>query len=346
MNEKQNEKQLEEPEMTSEIEEGVDKERKFWAALADAGSGWTLEIERLLPRFCEGHLTTIEVRPEEVIDKEYIRDLCGGKRLMATLRNARGAYVGRYRFTFPDPPRDGDGNIMQNPESQQNPTFGPGAVMGVFTEFIRSQNAQFQETLSFFQKRVDQIERKSAPTTAIQSVPVIEQKSSLEQLRELAQTMREMEELRADLGWVDQSGQGEVDFLKKTMSDFFQLHLQKEKLKLEKMQNQQPVKIPELPDRKTESENLTIDKISDEELAIQLHKRVESMDPEQLNRVMSIFMGQYAELEETMIDDEKQNVDLRNITPLSSKGEQGSRRRGRPPKNVSSLANDPPDKNP
>jgi len=343
MNEKQPEMTLEE----SEIEEGVDKERKFWTALADAGSGWTLEIERLLPRFCEGHLTTIEVRPEEVIDKEYIRDLCGGKRLMATLRNARGAYVGRYRFTFPDPPRDGDGNIMQNPESQQNPTFGPGAVMGVFTEFIRSQNAQFQETLNFFQKRVDQIERKSASPTAIQSVPVIEQKSSLEQLRELGQTMREMEELREDLGWTEH-GSGEEDVFKQTMNDFFKMLMQKEKMKLEKMQNKQSVsvKIPELPERKTtESENLTIDKISDEELAIQLHKRVESMDPEQLNRVMSIFMGQYEETIDTETG-EKQNVDLGNITPLSSDREQGSRRRGRPPKNVSSLANDPSNTNP
>jgi hypothetical protein len=161
-----------------------------------------------------------------------------------------------------------------------------------------------------------------------------------------------MEELREDLGWTEH-GSGEEDVFKQTMNDFFKMLMQKEKMKLEKMQNKQSsVKIPELPERKTTesenltSENLTIDKISDEELAIQLHKRVESMDPEQLNRVMSIFMGQYAELEETMIDDEKQNVDLRNITPLSSKGEQGSRRRGRPPKNVSSLANDPPDKNP
>lgn len=293
-----------------------DRDGEFMNLMSQLGLGWTLAIDRILPKWCDGRLETITVNPEEPISIEMIRELYGGRMLHITVRDDLGKYRGHRSLKFPDPPRDGEGRpvLMPPPESAQPAAqnnanvVGPMEAMGkIFETVLKSQKEQNAQMIGLLEKRLESVERKAEAAANIEyeSEP---QQNPLDNIKQLAETMRELETLRSDMvARNPEAGPAETSVIDTMVKEFFNLQIEKEKAKLSAMKKQQKEPAPDLPQRNatkpaaptqqpdasTPPERVSAAHLTNDELAIAVHQRMQKMDQAELNRVMSIFMGQY-----------------------------------------------------
>jgi hypothetical protein len=171
--------------------------------------GFTVNIERVQPTWCDGWCETISFDPEEPLNLEYIRDTWGGRRFKLEVRDQFGKYVTSFRISIDSPPRR-FGRLIESPDEvdrrqrredrelelrrldrqpQQQPAPAPAPVIDptigkILADSIAgSRNANSGE-LKFLRELAEkQLSREP------------QAKSDLKEMMELAKGMREMADM-------------------------------------------------------------------------------------------------------------------------------------------------------
>jgi hypothetical protein len=316
----------------------VDRDGDFQRLMEQLAPGWSVSVDRVMPRWCDGHLAFLRCNPDEPISIEMIKELFGGRMLTVVVRDDAGVYRGSRTLKFPGPPRDGEGNELTPPRSEsadppaQNNFVGEQlAAMGkMFDTMLTNQRAQTTDLIAMMEKRIDSIEKSAATAVAAAAAPVEyepePQQNPLDNIRQLAETMRELEGLRSEMSARNpEAGSQDAGIMDTMVKEFFSLQLEKEKAKIQGMKNKNsgspPPPLPERTraaappaappvaaapaapqtERKDGNEERTPDApenprvhdLTDEELAIIVHQRLKKMPPEKMNAIFSIFAGQY-----------------------------------------------------
>jgi hypothetical protein len=337
--------------LTTENGDFWDDEGDFLNILGDCAPGWTVSVKRLTPKWCAGHLDTMDVTPESPMSVELLKELFGGRKLVITIRDENGIFRGQRRVEFPDPPRNGEGQIEIDPEEKKaaaaaaaTATAGNAsqfsAISEMFKTVLESQNKQSAQMIQMLNARLESVERKAeAAAKDAQNVEYEEpppEPSTLERIRELAETMESIDALKSKIAPTAQpgaEGAGEAGLLDGLVKEFFTMQLEKEKAKIQNSTgsgktSRAPGPAPDLPQRNAPPAQAapppvngqSIHDLSDEDLAIIVHQRLKNMDPEKLSRVMSIFSGEY-----DLIDPDTGEIEDGNAEPAELDEERKTR---------------------
>lgn len=315
--------------------------------LAELTPGMRVQIHRIDPRWCDGILATWEVDAEVPIDVEAIRHEFGGRRLAIKTIGADGKFKHYRQVKFPDPPRE-NGRRVYSPEEQeereraQQPQVDPyKSLEGVFDKMV-SMNQTASDTVNkFMMDRMGRLEdhllgqrtQPPAPTNG-------NTKTGIEQVKESMETLAQLNTLRQDiLGDVGEGEEKESNVAEKMLTDFFDLQMKKEKMKMDaamdahkqRMQPAPPIGKPgeERSEKPTEqkqtfeNDSKSVHDLSDIELAVLAKERFNKLPQEQQEAMLSVFLGEY-ELQEVggdgddERDDDNASASARAPEPVSS----------------------------
>lgn len=239
------------------------EEIDFSAALANAGSGTTLQIKRLQPTWCDGILCEEEIDPHDPVDLEQIREQWGGRKLTLTLRQ-HGIYRTSTTLKFPDEPKKNSVELI-NPEIAARalppppppapPAPPPDDSGNKLLEIVLGMQNQQAIALAEIQKTAaDTIAKAQEISAATQKQtlegqvdelkkqiqemgqgggPQGDKKSALDGIKEMAATMKEIEEIRGSFG--GGGGGEESSFLSEGIKQFMGLEMEKKKFEMQMM---------------------------------------------------------------------------------------------------------------
>jgi hypothetical protein len=189
--------------LTPEEWASLRNEQNFTAMFRALQPGWSLQIKRLRPTWCEGWCDTVEFDPEEPIDLEYIRDNWGGSRFKLQVFDELHQYKASWRVSIDAPPRR-NGRLLEDPETAERrrrkeerdlerdrllitppaQSSMDSTLGNMMTELIKTTAASKDDQLGFV-KDLLMLNMKKEP----------EGRRDIKEILELATSMREMVDL-------------------------------------------------------------------------------------------------------------------------------------------------------
>jgi len=304
--------------------------------LKEVGSGFKAVIKRIEPSWCDGHIDTIELDPDEPISMETLRQEYGGRKLQIVIQKPDGDYVTARTVKFPDPPRR-EGRVLNRYEeegSRPQSTAAPnmlGEMKSIFELMLNSQERQMTGLTTAMEKRLDSLERGSGQGlgSAGPMKPTDHVKQSLAMIKQI-------EDLKSEMGFNKAPDQEQENSVTRAIDKFTDLMIEKEQAKIKasiEAQSKQQTS-PALPAASTytppaEAQSnepatpadaaRTIEGLSDIELAAHVKNRLEKMDPEDREKAFSSFADLF-DLEEEEEDDEEDLSGEENSSNIESLG--------------------------
>lgn len=299
---------------TETAQEKAAKKADLRSLLSMCRRGWTITIRRAAPTWCDGYLERLDADPDSPIDLEDIRREWGGRRLILQVHDEHGKYVGQTTEKFPDPPRWHGKQIPEPdawttaPADKGGATPPPNPLDQIEKIFGMAMDAQKENAAAMrdlMTARVDFLESRLTAANGPPEPP----EDGLAAIEKTVQTLAKMEELRSTFGG-NAEEPGPYDGM---MKQFFDMQLEKEKMKMEaEIERQKDERAPPIPTRSAEGDSTSparpqtapkqnpmelLDQVDDTALAVYLQRRFGNMPPEQKAAALSMFLGEEYELE-------------------------------------------------
>ena len=330
------------------IEAKFSQEVDLEKLLSEVGEGWRLIVRRVEPEWCDGHLGTIQLDPNEPLSMDSLRRKFGGRKLQFKIQKANGDYVAHRTVKFPDPPRH-NGSIMvegqgwgDNPQHgqaalQAQPANGQGQMDALVKMMMEGQRETSKMMIDSLTSRVNHLEAVLQSTTdralGIPPVQVEGTSNNFDGIKDSIKTIQEIEKFKEAIGVGEKQ---DPSIIESGLEKIMDLMLKKEEMKMQAVMNQQSqaTQVPALGPQSTYVEprpgSSNPDDMSDLELAAFVKKRLEGMpEEERLNIISKVAGIELIEEEDDNLNDgqeDPENVDLEEGLPGVELTEQDEQR--------------------
>ena len=314
-------KNTQEPDGRITFYQQADNDAHFEEVLSQCGTGYRMQIRRIKPTWCDGLVDTWELDSNEPIDLEDVREACGGRKLQLVIIDAAGKWQASRMVKFPDAPRS-DGQLCkrEDDEHPNAPSNGAAGMKDIVAMLLDSQRQNSEIMRGMMDSRLAALESRAAAPAALAAAPAAAA-DPMKAIRESIDTIKQIEELRAGLGFGSDgaAAPAEPTLYEKMIQDFFNLQMEREKAKVAQATaaaREASKPPPELPERRKaggegsapaaapakpqtlQGAKANLDTIDDLTLAAILSDRYKAMGPEQREKALAVFMGQYQWVDE------------------------------------------------